>query len=169
VSEELKFHEVYAARRGAIRATAYLLCGDWHLAEDLTQNAFVRLYQRWGRLRHQNGIESYLRQTLVRLWIDETRRLRHRDLVTAEPPERAAREVPGSVDAELLAALRMLGERQRACLVLRYFADLSVADTAQALGCRPGTVKSQTSRALDLLRARLVDDGIGLSNDRGSR
>ncbi|HEV8275336.1 MAG TPA: sigma factor [Streptosporangiaceae bacterium] len=137
MAQRPQFQDLYAARRGAVRATAYLLCGDWHLAEDLAQAAFVRMYQRWGRLQHRDGLEAYLHRIVVRLWIDETRRRRHRDTLVAEPP------------------------RQRACVVLRYFSDLGVAQTAELLGCTAGTVKSQTSRALDALRAHFGADVAG--------
>ena len=155
MAQRPQFQDLYVARRGAVRATAYLLCGDWHLAEDLAQAAFVRLYQRWGRLQHRDGLEAYLHRTVVRLWIDETRRRRHRDTLVAEPPDTQEHAGPALPDPGLLRVLRRLPPRQRACVVLRYFNDLSVAQTAELLGCTTGTVKSQTSRALDALRANL--------------
>src|SRR6266571_1950319 len=158
VAQRPQFQDLYVARRGAVRATAYLLCGDWHLAEDLAQAAFVRMYQRWGRLQHWDDLDAYLHRTVVRLWIDETRRRRHRDTLVAEPPETQEHADPALPDPDLLRALRRLPPRQRACVVLRYFNDLSVAQTAELLSCTTGTVKSQTSRALDALRAHLGVD-----------
>jgi RNA polymerase sigma factor (sigma-70 family) len=116
------------------------------------------MYQRWGWLQHRDGLEAYLHRTVVRLWIDETRRRRHRDTLVAEPPETQEHADPAVPDPGLLRALRRLPPRQRACVVLRYFNDLSVAQTAELLGCTTGTVKSQTSRALDTLRAHLGVD-----------
>jgi RNA polymerase sigma-70 factor (sigma-E family) len=152
-ADEAAFLDLYVARRGSLRKTAHLLCGDWHHAEDLVQNAFVKLYVAWGRVREIDGVEAYLRQTLVHLYIDETRRRRHRDTVMAEPPNQPWPEVADSADRwELIAALRGVPRRQRACLVLRFYDDLSVAQTAAVLGCSEGTVKSQTARGLTALR-----------------
>jgi RNA polymerase sigma factor (sigma-70 family) len=98
VAQRPQFQDLYVARRSAVRATAYLLCGDWHLAEDLAQAAFVRMYQRWGRIQHRDGLEAYLHRTVVRLWIDETRRRRHRDTLVAEPPETQEHANPAQPD-----------------------------------------------------------------------
>jgi RNA polymerase sigma-70 factor (sigma-E family) len=156
-ADEAAFLDLYLARRGPLRKTAHLLCGDWHHAEDLVQNAFVKLYVVWDRMREVDGIEAYLRQTLVHLYIDETRRRRHRDSVMAEPPNRPRPEPADTSDRwELIAALRGVPRRQRACLVLRFYEDLSVAQTAAVLGCSEGTVKSQTARGLTALRGVLA-------------
>jgi RNA polymerase sigma factor (sigma-70 family) len=103
---------------------------------------------------------------VVRLWIDETRRRRHRDTLVAEPPETQEHADPALPDPGLLRALRRLPPRQRACVVLRYFNDLSVAQTAELLGCTAGTVKSQTSRALDALLAHLGADVAGAAETK---
>jgi RNA polymerase sigma-70 factor (sigma-E family) len=168
-AEEAAFLDLYVARRGPLRKTAQLLCGDWHHAEDLVQNAFVKLYVVWGRIREVDGVDAYLRQTLVHLYIDETRRRRHRDTVMAEPPESSRREVADPSDRwELIAALRGVPRRQRACLVLRFYEDLSVAQTAAVLGCSEGTVKSQTARGLTALRAVLAAaDPMSIANFGG--
>jgi RNA polymerase sigma-70 factor (sigma-E family) len=150
---EQEFRELYAARAPSLRRTAFLLCGDWHQAEDLVQVSFAKLYASWRRVDHP---VTWLRQVLVRTWVDETRRPHRRERPTAALPDSAA--VPGAdvEERELLrAALRDVPPRQRACLVLRFYDDLSVAETARVLGCTEGTVKSQTSRGLDALRAVL--------------
>ena len=152
-ADEAAFRDLYLARRGSLRKTAHLLCGDWHQAEDLVQSAFVKLYVAWGRIRRVEDMGGYLRQTLVNLYIDETRRRRHRDTVMAEPPTvRQVDPAEPSDRVELIAALRGVPRRQRACLVLRFYEDLSVAQTAALLGCSEGTFKSQTARGLDALR-----------------
>jgi RNA polymerase sigma-70 factor (sigma-E family) len=151
------FAEYFAARSDAMRGTAYLLCGDWHRAEDLTQLAFTKLYLAWERVSRHDVLDGYTRRTLVRTFLDERRRgWFRRELVTDAPPERAD---PARGRAEerlvLLDALREVPPRQRAVLVLRYWEDLSVEETAELLGCSTGTVKSQASRGLDALRSAL--------------
>ena len=148
------FAEYFAARSGSMRATAYLLCGDWHRAEDLVQTTFTKLYLRWGRVQKQESLDPYVRQVMMRAFIDEGRwgwwrRERPHD----EPIERAASS--GSPAEDRLMLLRALADvppRQRAVLVLRYWQDLSVEETAATLGCTTGTVKSQAARGLVTLR-----------------
>lgn len=149
------FAELFATRVVPVRRTAYLLCGDWQQAEDLTQTAFARLYAAWPRLRDPRAAEAYLRRIVVRAHVDESRRPWRRERPSAEVPERVTPEDSTDDRVVLLAALAHVPLRQRACLVLRYFADCSVAETAAALGCDPGTVKSNTARGLDALRAAL--------------
>jgi RNA polymerase sigma-70 factor (sigma-E family) len=150
---EDEFRELYVARAAQLRRTAFLLCGDGHQAEDLVQVSFAKLYAAWRRVESP---EPYLRQVLVRSWVDETRRPHRRERPTAELPDAPVHPTSSTEDrALLMAALMRVPARQRACLVLRFFDDLSVADTARALGCNESTVKSQTSRGLDALRAVL--------------
>ncbi|MFN2536956.1 MAG: SigE family RNA polymerase sigma factor [Mycobacteriales bacterium] len=145
------FRELFVARAAALRRTAFLLCGDWHQAEDLVSVSFAKLYSAWRRV---DNPEPYLRQVLVRSWVDETRRPHRRERPYADLPDGPAGPGTSTEDRELLkAALMRVPPRQRACLVLRFFDDLTVADTARALGCSENTVKSQTSRGLDALRA----------------
>jgi RNA polymerase sigma-70 factor (sigma-E family) len=155
VTADADFAALFAGRAAAVRRTAYLLCGDWQQAEDLTQTAFARLYAAWPRLRDPGAAEAYLRRTVVRAHVDETRRPWRREHATADLPESPAAADGADDRVTLLAALARVPRRQRACLVLRYFADCSVAETAAALGCSEGTVKSNTARGLDALRAVL--------------
>ena len=150
--KEQAFRDLYVARAPAMRRTAFLLCGDWHQAEDLVQVAFEKVYASWSRLREP---EAVLRRTLVRCWVDETRRPHRRERPVEHLPERTAVEEPER--ESLRHALASVPPRQRACLVLRFYDDLSVAETARLLGCTQGTVKSQTSRGLDALRAVVGD------------
>ncbi|WP_020579033.1 SigE family RNA polymerase sigma factor [Actinopolymorpha alba] len=154
-----EFSEFVSARRRHLRRFAYLLCSDWHHAEDLVQTALTKLYVAWPRIRQEGTEEAYARQTLLRCHLDERRRPWRRESVTAELPESA---LPGGLSFEdgdqLRAAIRSLPDRQRAAVVLRYWWGLSLEETAQDLGCSVGTIKSQTSRAVDRLRAALAED-----------
>ncbi|HEX2132527.1 MAG TPA: SigE family RNA polymerase sigma factor [Actinophytocola sp.] len=148
------FADYFASRSSIMRGTAYLLCGDWHRAEDLVQTAFVKLYRAWHRIATHETLDAYTRQILVRTFLDETRRgFFHRERPTAEHDE-LFEPTAGSVEDRmvLLRALADVAPRQRAALVLRYWEDMSIEDTAKALKCTAGTVKSQTARGLDALR-----------------
>jgi RNA polymerase sigma-70 factor (sigma-E family) len=148
------FAAYFASRSGAMRGTAYLLCGDWHRAEDLVQNAFVKLYRSWNRIAEHQKLDAYTRRILVRTFLDENRRgFFHRERPTAEHTDRAVPPVSGVEDRMvLLRALADVPPRQRAALVLRFWEDLSVEETAKALGCTAGTVKSQVARGLAAMR-----------------
>jgi RNA polymerase sigma-70 factor (sigma-E family) len=148
------FAEYFGTRSDALRGTAYLLCGDWHRAEDLVQTSFIKLYRAWNRIAGHHALDAYMRQILVRTFLDENRRgFFHRERVTDAPADRAVvRDGSAEDRIVLLAALTRVPPRQRAALVLRYWEDLSVEETAQAMRCSPGTVKSQAARGLDALR-----------------
>ncbi|MGA6163195.1 SigE family RNA polymerase sigma factor [Amycolatopsis magusensis] len=155
--EEQEFAEYFAAKRDSVRRTAYMLCGDWHRADDLAQTAFVSLHRRWRKIRDRAATDAYLRKTLVRASIDESRRPWRRERQVEELPEPAGQGGPRLDDQvatreDLLAGLRGVPSRQRAVLVLRYFEGLDVSGVAKALGCSEGTVKSQTARGLENLR-----------------
>lgn len=147
------------ARRGYLRRMAYLICGDWHAADDLVQTALIKLYAAWPRIRTQGTEDAYVRRTIVRAHLDEKRRPWRREHPGLDGYDAAA---PGDVSVEdraaLLSALRRLSARQRATVVLRYWCDLSVEETARELDCPPGTVKSHTARALAHLRVTLNND-----------
>jgi RNA polymerase sigma-70 factor (sigma-E family) len=147
------FAELFTSRAVALRRTAYLLCGDWHRAEDLTQTAFAKCFAAWGRLREPAAAEAYLRSTLMNAFLDDNKRGWRREHATAELPERIAPAADTESRMVVLAALAAVPPRQRACLVLRFYDDLSVAEVAAALGCSEGTVKSQTARGLETLQA----------------
>lgn len=161
VSIDGEFVSYYQARAEYLRTTAYLLCGDWHLAQDLTQLTFTKMYRRWRRIERHEVLDQYARQVLLRTFLDERRRPWRREKPT-EPEnlvlDVTAPEVRGSEDREVLkAALLQVPKRRRAVLILRFWADLSVEQVADILGCTTGTVKSQTSRGLADLRAALGD------------
>jgi RNA polymerase sigma-70 factor (sigma-E family) len=153
---DAEFTAYVAARRAHLRRTAFLLCGDWHGAEDLVQITLAKLYAAWPRLRDGSSPEAYARTTLVRVHIDETRRPWRREATVSVMPERPA---GGAVSVEdhdgLLTALASLPPGQRRVVVLRHWLGLSVEETAHDLGCSIGTVKSQTARAVARLREAL--------------
>jgi RNA polymerase sigma-70 factor (sigma-E family) len=154
-----QFHSFVLSHRPALVRTATLLtAGDGHLAEDLVQSALTKLYVAWPSFRRADNPEGYLRRTLVNALTDERRRWwRRHERSMAEPPDRVRDEPDGvQLDDGLRTALRDLPPKMRAAVVFRYFYDLDVADTADALGCSVGTVKSQTARALDRLRTVLA-------------
>ena len=155
------FAEYFVARADTMRATAYLLCGDWHRAEDLVQAAFTKLYLAWDRVARHEALDGYVRQTLVRTYLDE-RRLGwwRRVRVTGSMPESGSVVHPTEDRLDLMAALATVPRRQRAVLILRYWEDQSVEDTAALLNCSTGTVKSQAARGLATLRTRLTLIGI---------
>lgn len=162
--DEREFAEYFAARREAVRRSAYLLCGDWHRADDFAQTAFVTLHRRWRKIRDRGALDAYVRRVVVRAVIDESRRPWRRERFTDEIPEvsDAADGAPElgdtvAIRSALVGALRRVPARQRAVLVLRFLEGLDVAGTAESLGCTEGTVKSQTARGLVALRAELGD------------
>ncbi|OLR89660.1 SigE family RNA polymerase sigma factor [Actinokineospora bangkokensis] len=156
-ADEARFRDFAAAQALPLRRQAYLLSSDWHLAEDLVQDALLKLYRAWPRLGAADPPLNYARRTLVRTWLDERRRpwRRREDRSGVLPDPAGVGGETERVDARgpLLAALARLAPRQRAVLVLRYFCGLSVPATAAALGISEGTVKSQSARGLDALRA----------------
>jgi RNA polymerase sigma-70 factor (sigma-E family) len=151
------FCEYFDARVLLLRRTAYLLCGDWHRAEDLVQTTLVKLYVAWPRLSRGSSVDAYARQVLVRTAIDEARRwFRRSETAVWELPDVAAAQPRSDDVLDVRRALAALPPGQRAVLVLRFWEDLPVEETASLLGCSEGTVKSQTSRGLATLRRLLA-------------
>lgn len=160
------YHEYVSGRLESLRRTAYLLCGDWHTADDLVSVALTRLFRHWQRVSTMDNIDGYARRVLLRAWLNELRRPWRRERSFAAVPDAPSAATGPEGVPERLAILALLAElppRRRAVLVLRYFCDLSVEDTAAELGVSTGTVKSQTARALDALRGRLV--GLSLEGE----
>ena len=154
--DEAAFVEFAQASRSRLRRTAYLLCGDWDQASDHVQEGLIRVYVAWPRLTRAGREYAYARKAVVSAFLDHARKRSSKELPAEADPELPSDEdLAGSVVARvaLKSALGALPPRQRACVVLRYFDDLSVEDTAALLGCTEGTVKSQTSRALASLRS----------------
>ncbi len=151
------FVEYVSAQLARLHRVAYFMCGDAHRAEDLVQATLVSLYAAWRSAKNADNLDGYVHRILVRRFIDERRSpwarvlLRDRLPDTVEEPDDAVVE-----RAAIVQALRQLPAGQRAAVVLRYYSDLSVEQTAAALGCSTGNVKSQCARGLAALRAALV-------------
>jgi RNA polymerase sigma-70 factor (sigma-E family) len=150
--EFAEFAEVMSPR---LRRTAFLLCGDWHTAEDLAQTALTKVFVSWRMIQRQDAVHAYTNRTLVNAYLAHRRLKRTGELLTASFPERAAPDQAPETRMILLDALATLPPRSRAVVVLRYWADLSVEQVAEIMGCSTGNVKSLSARALDKLRLML--------------
>lgn len=161
---DAEFGEFLDSRAAIMRRTAYLLCGgDWHRAEDLVQTTLTKIYVAWPRIRRDGSVDAYSRKIMVRAAIDESRRAyRRRESVVEDLPELPVPSGTGVEDSvDVRRALAQLPAGQRAVVVLRYWEDLSVTETAQALGKSEGTIKSQASKGLATLRRLLSSDNAG--------
>jgi len=157
-ADEAAYRDYVTARMEPMRRLAYLLCRDWHTADDLVSITISKLYRHFSRVKNDERLDGYVRQILLRVWLDERRRPWRRETPTDELPDVGSPTEYGVVDrAELLDLLDGMPPRRRAAVVLRLYCDLSVEDTAEILGCTTGTVKSQTARGLDMLRARAAE------------
>ena len=148
--ERAEFDDFVAARSGRLLRTAYLLTHDHALAEDLLQTSLTKAWFGWGRI--DGNPEAYVRRILVNTYSSWWRRKWNGEHPTDQLPETAAHAPDAETGHDLWEALARLPKRQRAVVVLRYFDDLTEAETADALGCSVGTVKSQTSKAFAKLR-----------------
>ena len=151
---EEEYRELVSSRAASLHRTAYLLCGDWHLANDLVQETFVNTFRHWRRVQRADNRNAYVN----RLLINEFNRHWHRYSGLSmrsdtDPSEVAIPDVSDEVvnRADLLRALLTLPARQRATVVLRYLEGMSERETAAVMRCSEGTVKSQTARALNTL------------------
>ena len=153
-----EYDDVYAALWPRLVRTAYAVSGDLGVAEDAVQTAFAKAFRSGRRISRLAAPEAYLRRMAVNEVLNDRRLARRRHEVSrADPPEVAApgTSEPALARDEMWTALMSLPPRQRAVLVLRYYEDLSEHQIADALACRPGTVKSQASAALATLRTRI--------------
>lgn len=159
-TRDADFAAYLAARQPSLLRTAYLLTGNRHDAEDLVQTAFAKLYLSWDKVRHQGSMDGYVRRILVNehnsLWRRAWKRREHAaDDSVLHALDRPHHDVPDhGVGAELWEVVQTLPRKARAVVVLRYYEEMTEAETAAVLGISVGTVKSQTSRALAALRAR---------------
>jgi RNA polymerase sigma-70 factor (sigma-E family) len=153
-----EFVEFVESMGPRLRRTAYLICGDWHRAEDAVQEAFYKLYLSWAKVDRSGNPAAYARRVVVNATLDGGRRSWRREVPTEVLPDESGAGDPAGAHAardELGAGLVGVPPRQRACLVLRYYEDLSIEQAAEILGCSAGTVKSQTARGLETLRHNL--------------
>ena len=165
-ARDREYVEYVTAKIPWLRKVAQLLCQDWHLADDVTQIAITQLYVSWQKVRAADNIDAYARTVLVRAFLAERRKgWSRRVRVVEHLPEQRGQDQnakgPADLDRQLdlRHALRAVPPRQRATLVLRFYCDLSIEQTAEALGCSAGTVKSQTARGLASLREHLPPPG----------
>ena len=164
-SADTEFSEFMHARWYQLVRLGFGLTGDRQAAEDLAQTAFARAYASWPRVRRAEDPDAYVRRIVVNANRDRFRKLRVSELLTDSLPELAVpSDAAGERDdrAALIEALMRLSYGQRAAVVLRYWLDLTEAETAEVLGCSIGNVKSQAARGLAKLRssAALVEGGL---------
>jgi RNA polymerase sigma-70 factor (sigma-E family) len=151
-ADEDEYRQFVVARLEPLRRMAFLLCRNWHTADDLVSITFGKLYRRWGRARDMENLDAYVRAILTHAWLDERRRPWRREDATDPVPESVA---PGGEPPDVAMLRRLLSAlppRQRAVIVLRFYCDLSVAQTADILGISEGAAKSQAARGLEALR-----------------
>jgi RNA polymerase sigma-70 factor (sigma-E family) len=161
VDRDTDFTAYLEARQARLLRTAYLLTGDQHQAEDLLQISLAKLYLAWDKVRDRGAVDAYVRRIMVNennsLW---RRAWRRRELTTDTVPEVTPfhDQYDEGTGAAVWAVVQTLPRRARAVVVLRYYEQLSEAETAEALDISVGTVKSQTSRALATLRERIGEE-----------
>ena len=156
-SHEEEFVDFAAASAPRLRRAAFLLCGDWHTAEDLAQTALAKVFVSWRKVRRQDAAYAYATRTLVNCYLADKRLRRSTEIPTDQLPDSPAMLPPPETRMVVLDALATLPPRSRAVVVLRYWADMSVDQAADVLGCSPGTVKTLGARSRDRLRAVLGD------------
>jgi RNA polymerase sigma-70 factor (sigma-E family) len=167
-ADEAEFREYMTARWPALLRTAYLLTGDRHYAEDLAQTALEKAAVAWNKVRSADDVDAYVRRILVNTHLSRFRRRRVVEVLRKEIPEAASTDSSQQIAVrdELLKALATLPKRQCAVVVLRYWEDLTEAQTAAILGCSVGTVRSQSFKALAKLRVSpLLSDSAPLLLD----
>lgn len=165
-------------RASLLRFACLLTAGNQHQAEDLVQTALMKVYVAWPKVRRNAGELTYARRTVLNSHIDETRRPRwRRERSTSQLPDLPVYEgpngIPGLDDGkfgpegqQVRAALASLPSRMRAAVILRYWLDLSVEESARMLGCSPGTVKSQAAKGVAKLRDLLTEPSLSAATDQ---
>jgi RNA polymerase sigma-70 factor (sigma-E family) len=159
----LEFADYVAAQRLTLLRAAAAITGDVNTAEDLLQSALANVFVRWAGIRDHRAADAYVRRAMVNQhasWFRQ--KWRHQEEITDEVPEPTGRWAEPPIDApserqQLWPLVRSLPAGQRAAVVLRYYEELSEAETARVLGCSVGTVKSSTSRGLATLRRLAVE------------
>ncbi|MDT0445329.1 SigE family RNA polymerase sigma factor [Streptomyces johnsoniae] len=154
-AHDADFRTFAVSRWSPLLRTAYLLTGNHHDAEDLTQSALVKAYARWDRVTQAADPDAYVWRIMINAHRDRVRRLRVPEWLTTRFPEQTVRDRVDNVLARgvLTAALQRLPPRQRAAVVLRYVEDRTETEVAALLGVRVGTVRSRSARGLEKLRA----------------
>jgi RNA polymerase sigma-70 factor (ECF subfamily) len=151
VSGDADFEAVFASQYQAVLRTVYLVCHDYHQAQDITQEAFVQLLRRWESVRHLDRPGAWVRRVAIRLAVKSVRRekaVRHAEAQLAVPPM-------SEPDRDVMDAIRRLPAHQRAAVVLYYFEDLALADVAELMGCAHATARVHLHRARQRLSVLL--------------
>lgn len=161
MTDEEQFVEFANAHAERLRATAFMLCRDWHLAQDLTQSALTKLFLSWRRAVQSDNLIAYAQKILLRVFLDHRRRRSSSETASDLLREPAYRENP-ELRLTMLDALACLPERDRAIVILRYFEDYSVDRVADVLELPVSVVKSQTRRSLAKLRELLASEQLAL-------
>jgi RNA polymerase sigma-70 factor (sigma-E family) len=164
--ETAGFEDFVSREQPGLLRLAVLLAGDRGHAEDLVQTALLKVYRHWDRVTRAGDPTAYVRRAVVTTHTSWRRRLSTTEQVVETLPDRAAPEAAREDDEELRTALRSLPPRMRAAVVLRYYADLSEQQTAEAMSCSVSTVNTQTTRGLARLRTLL--SGPALVSEEGS-
>jgi RNA polymerase sigma-70 factor (sigma-E family) len=166
VTSEEEFTEFAMATSLRLRRTAFLLCGDWHTAEDLVQSALAKVFVSWRKIKRQDAAYAYAERTLLNTYLGLRRLKRPREILTDALPEHPVLPPTPETRIVVLNALATLPPRARAVVVLRFWEDRSVDQVADMLGCSVGNVKSQSARALGKLRA-VLDGAVAESGSPG--
>ena len=161
MTDDEEFAEFANAHVERLRTTAFMLCRDWHLAQDLTQNALTKLFLSWRRAVQADNLMAYAQKILLRTYLDHRRRRSSTESTPGILHEPAYRDNP-ELRLTMLDALGHLPERDRAIVILRYFEDYSVDQVADLLELPASVVKSQTRRSLAKLRELLAADQLAL-------
>jgi RNA polymerase sigma-70 factor (sigma-E family) len=156
-SPEQEYREFAGSRAASLHRTAYLLCGDWHLADDLVQETFVQTFRHWRRVQRADNQNAYVKRILINEFNRHWQRYGGLPVADNDRLDVAVPDISDEVvsRADLLRALLTLPARQRATVVLRYLEGMSERETAAVMRCSEGTVKSQTARALNALEGCL--------------
>lgn len=161
-ADDRAFAEYYTVHGAKIRAMAYLLCGDWHRAEDLTQIVFTKMYRSWRRISRDEVPQAFARRTLFRTYLDERRKPWRREVSVGDFGGTGLNPPVDDPDVVVQLAIRRvvadLPPRQRAVLVLRYWEDQPFEEVARVLGCTVSTARSLATRGVQALRRALESD-----------
>ena len=150
-----EYRDFADARAAQLFRIAFLMCGDWHEAEDLVQTTLAKLFVAWSRVRRRESMDTYARRVMLNAYLSQRRLRRSGEMPVANIGEMSAPGVDADLRMTLVAALRRLPPRSRAVVVLRYVEDHSIESVAQLLDASPSAVKSLNTRGLAQLRELL--------------
>ena len=158
VDAALEYRDFADARAAQLFRIAFLMCGDWHEAEDLVQTTLAKLFVAWGRVRRRESVDTYARRVMLNAYLSQRRLRRSGEMPVADLGDMSAPGVDTDLRMTLVAALRRLPPRSRAVVVLRYLEDHSIESVAELMGATPAAVKSLNTRGLAQLRELLSGD-----------